>query len=87
MKTTTTKYLFELPKKNTEKMRNKILSLKNLIDEMSGVYFEEGFTSNKFEIKVYNFPYAIRHFATVLEMMEFIFEKDSVEIISGIVEE
>jgi len=87
MKTTTTKYLFELPKKNTEKMRNKILSLRNLINEMGGVQFEENYSSNQFEIKVYNYPYAIRHFATVLEMMEFIFEKDSVEIISGIVEE
>jgi len=87
MKTTTTKYLFELPKKNTEKMRMKILSLKSLINEMGGVHFEESVHSNNFEIKVYNYPFAIRHFATVLEMMEYIFEKDNIEISGGIIEE
>ena len=82
MNTTETKYLFKLPKKNSDKNRLKIYTLENLIESYTSMRFKDNFAIDKFEITISNYPRTIKNFSIVLDVMEKIFEKDNLELIS-----
>lgn len=81
METTTTEYLFKLPKKNTEKMRLKIISLKRLIENFVCIRFNED-GNNQFTIQIDNFPSTMIEWASIMDMMDYIFMNDNLELIA-----